>query len=262
MDINTLKRRLQEESEKAINYQSKAEGFGNELTQAINQNDAAYKPFENDVNQSRNAYYNTTGNLLPEITKKSQYSNDPMLALQALENERTIGGTKYQNSQDSLQRRKGSLADLVNSFSNQANSEANRQNSLVGLLQGQYQTSLAEDAARKQANSLSSLFTGTGGGSDAGQTTKYDPNNDPTFKTPGKSIGERRVAGDGQPYTFNGQDWVPEDVFIQQQQQINNTRGGSSYDPFSGSSISKLISDMGTGLKGNFNLAKSLIGWK
>ena len=193
MDLNALKKRMIEEQEKAINYQSKAGGFADDLKKAIEQNDATYKPFENDVNQSRNSYYNTTGSLLPEITKKQQYANDPMLALQALENERTIGGTRYQNAQDSLQRRKGSIGELIEGFNKSALNEVQRQSSLSDLLAQQYQTAFQEDQARKAAAAQRAALNAQLSASRAqGQGQVADK----TYDKPGQN-GEIRKGADG-----------------------------------------------------------------
>lgn len=176
MDLNTLKKQLYDQQQKVINDTARATGFSDELKKAIEGNDATYKPFENDVNQSRNTYYNTTGAMLPQITSKQQYSNDPMLALQALENERTIGGTRYQNAQDSLQRRKGSITDLIDSFNKTGQTELQRQTSLADLLGQQYQQAFQEDQARKAAKAQADYLKGLSGGGGNGVANGFNTN--------------------------------------------------------------------------------------
>jgi hypothetical protein len=193
MDLNELKRKMQAQQEKVINDQARATGFGDELKKAIEQNDATYRPFENDVNQSRNSYYNTTGQLLPELTKKAPLAGDPMLVLQALENERGIGGTRYQNAQDSLQRKKGSISDLIDSYNKTAQTELQKQMSLAELMSQQYQTAFQEDQARKAAAAQRAALTGFGGGGGQNEAQGDRP-----------QIGDYITGPDGKPKRITG----------------------------------------------------------
>lgn len=169
MDLNSLKKQRDEANQRVIDYTSKAGGFADELKKAIEQNDATYKPFENDVNSSRNTYYNSTEQLLPQLTSK--YGTDPQLALQALGNERSILGTRYQNAQDSLQRRKGGISDLIDSYNRSAQTELQRQSSLAQLLGQQYQEAFQEDQARRAAAAQSAYLNGLLNGQDGSGKT-------------------------------------------------------------------------------------------
>lgn len=171
MDINALKRRLQEEQEKSINYQSSADRLGMDLQSSIKNNDAAFQPFENDVNQKRSSYYNSFATRLPDITNQAEYKNDPMLALQRLGREREGMQTSYGNAQSGLERRKQSFDDLVGNYVKLGQSELTKQNSLVDLLRGQVsdrQGELDRDEARKAQARQEALFSGFGGGGGGG----------------------------------------------------------------------------------------------
>lgn len=158
--VEDAKNRYLDQSRKAIESTNRAGGFGSELSDAIKQREDTFSTLNNDVNTRRADYYNTSDQLMPQMFEK--YKDDPMYALQALGNERTVRNIGYRNADDIRNQKQGRIEDFIGSFNQSAQVEAQRQAQLRDLLQqeygladNEYQQALAQQEAELQRQAQS-----------------------------------------------------------------------------------------------------------
>jgi hypothetical protein len=158
--VEDAKNRYLDQSRKAIESTNRAGGFGSELSDAVKQREDTFSTLNNDVNTRRADYYNTSDQLMPQMFEK--YKDDPMYALQALGNERTVRNIGYRNADDIRNQKQGRIEDFIGSFNQSAQVEAQRQAQLRDLLQqeygladNEYQQALAQQEAELQRQAQS-----------------------------------------------------------------------------------------------------------
>jgi hypothetical protein len=131
MDLETIRRRMQQLQEQATNETARAGGFGGELEEALRNRTTAFEAENNDVNTKRNELYNSFG--LFDGGEGKQYNDDPSLYFQNLARHRVRQGTNLANSEDIRSQKQGTINDFIRNLTNAAQVQAQRtQGQLAG----------------------------------------------------------------------------------------------------------------------------------